>query len=127
MWPVLFRNLTRPGVIRFFLRKTFGSQHIDEWLHAQAVQTSRVAGASHAPLYFLTGFLFSRDIHTVYDQLSCPVWMSHGVRGDFTDYRQKSRMTSAANWRISVMQTGALPHFEQPELFIAEYDRFLGT
>ena len=44
---------------------------------------------------------------------------------DFTDYRQKTRMQSASNWRISVMQTGALPHFETPELFVAEYESFL--
>lgn len=125
LWSGLFRALTRPGVIRFFLRKTFGSRQIDDWLHDQAVQTARVAGAAYAPSYFLTGFLFSRDIHTVYDRLRCPVWMCHGVRGDFTDYRQKSRMQSASNWRISVMQTGALPHFETPELFVAEYESFL--
>lgn len=124
-WPLLFRNLTRPTVIRHFLRKTFGSQQIDDWLHEQAVQTARAPGAAYAPFYFLTGALFSRDIHTLYDELRCPVWMCHGIRGDFTDYRQKSRMQAAANWHFSVMQTGALPHFETPELFFTEYDRFL--
>ena len=127
LWPALFKTLTRPGVIRYFLRKTFGSRQIDDWLHAQAVQTARVPGAEHAPLYFLTGALFSRDIHTVYDQLACPVWMCHGIRGDFTDYRQKSRMQDAANWHISVMPAGALPYFEEPERFFAEYDRFLAA
>lgn len=126
-WPRLFKTLTRPSVIRFFLRKTFGSKHIDEWLHEQAVQTARMTGAEYAPLYFLTGGLFSRDIHTVYEQLRGPVWMCHGVRGDFTDYRQKSRMASAANWRVSVMPTGALPHLETPAQFFAEYDRFLSV
>ena len=126
-WPVLFRTLTRPGVIRYFLRKTFGSRQISDWLHEQAVRTARVPGAEHAPLYFLTGGLFSRDIHNIYDQLSCPVWMCHGVRGDFTDYRQKSRMQHAANWRICVMQTGALPHVEAPERFFPEYDRFVAS
>jgi len=124
-WPALFRALTRPGVIRFFLRKTFGSQEIDGWLHEQAVRTARMAGAAHAPLYFLTGHLFSRDIHTLYEGLNGPVWMCHGVRGDFTDYRQKSRFQGAPNWHISVMQTGALPHFETPDRFFAEYDKFL--
>lgn len=125
LWPALFKTLTRPGVTRYFLRKTFGAQQISEWLHQQAVQTARVAGAERSPLYFLTGCLFSRDIHTLYDALRCPVWMCHGVRGDFTDYRQKARMQSADHWRISVMPTGALPHFEVPEAFCAEYDGFL--
>ncbi len=121
----LFKGLTRPGVIRFFLRKTWGAHQIDEWLWQQAVQTTQAIGAEHAPLHFLSGGLFSRDIHTVYDQLRLPVWMSHGVRGDFTDYRQKSRLQAASNWHFSVFPTGALPHFEVPELFFAEYDRFL--
>lgn len=124
-WSAVFKTLTRPAVIRHFMRKTFGSSQVDEWLCEQAVQNARVAGAERAPLYFLTGCLFSGDIHNVYDQLMCPVWMCHGVRGDFTDYRQKSRMQSAANWSISSMPTGALPHFEVPESFFGEYDRFL--
>ena len=124
-WPALFRTLTRPSVIRYFLRKTFGSSEIDDELFEQAVQQARVAGAMHAPLYFLTGALFSRDIHTLYDDLRCPVWMCHGVRGDFTDYRQKSRLQGKANWHFSVMQTGALPHFEKPDEFFHQYSQFL--
>ena len=127
VWSALFKTLTRPAVIRHFMRKTFGRSQIDEWLCEQAVQNARVAGAERAPLYFLSGCLFSGDIHNVYDQLMCPVWMCHGVRGDFTDYRQKSRMQSSANWSISSMPTGALPHFEVPERFFAEYDRFLSV
>ena len=122
---VLYRGLTRPGVIRFFLRKTWGARQIDEWLWQQAVHTSRVPGAEHAPLHFISGGLFSGDIHTLYDGLSLPVWMCHGVRGDFTDYRQKDRMVGRPNWHFSVLPTGALPHFEQLERFGAEYDAFL--
>lgn len=121
----LFRGLTRPGVIRFFLRKTWGAPAIDEWLWQQAVQTAQAPGAEFAPLHFISGGLFSRDIHTVYDDLQLPVWLCHGVRGDFTDYRQKSRVQDRANWRISVLPTGALPQFEVLERFCAEYDRFL--
>ncbi len=122
----LFSGLTRPGVIRFFLRKTWGARQIDEWLWQQAVQTTRVAGAEHAPLHFISGALFSGDIHEVYDQLKLPVWMCHGTRGDFTDYRQKTRLQNSPNWTFSVLPTGALPHFEQLERFCAEYDAFLG-
>ncbi len=51
--------------------------------------------------------------------------MSHGVRGDFTDYRGQTLIEGRANWRVSVFPTGALPFFEVPERFIAEYDAFL--
>jgi hypothetical protein len=63
--------------------------------------------------------MFSADIHNVYEQLTMPVWLCHGVRGDFTDYRSKTLVQDRPNWRISVFPTGALPHFEVPAEFFA--------
>ncbi len=121
----VFRGLTRPGVIRFFLRKTWGAPVIDEWLWQQAIHTAQQPGAEFAPLHFISGGLFSRDIHNLYDQLRLPVWLCHGIRGDFTDYRQKARMQQQANWHITVLPTGALPQFEVLDRFCEDYDRFL--
>ena len=123
----LFRALTRPGVIRYFLQRTWGSKEIDETLWAYDVLTTRVAGAEHAPLYFLSATLFSADIHTIYEQLEMPVWMSHGVRGDFTDYRGTAIVASRPNWRFSVYPTGALPYFEVPDDFERDFDAFLAA
>ncbi len=123
----LFRALTRPGVIRYFLRRTWGSDAIDEALWRYDVLTTRVPGAEHAPLHFLSAGLFSADIHTVYEALEMPVWMSHGVRGDFTDYRGKAIVEARPNWRFDVFQTGALPYFEMPEAFCRAYDLFSGA
>lgn len=121
----LFGGLTRPGVVRYFLQRTWGSKHIDEGLWDYAVKTAHQPGAEHAPLAFLSAGLFSRDIHAVYDRLQMPVWLSHGVRGDFTDYRGKTRVQGRTNWQFSVFQTGALPHFEVLGEFIRAYDAFL--
>ena len=121
----LFAQLTRPGVIRFFLQKTWGSKQIDEPLLAYDVLTTRQPGALHAPLYFLSALLFSNDSMRLYDVLSPPVWMVHGVRGDFVDYRLKSRFAQAKNWTVTVLPTGAIPYFEQPAEFFEHYDRFL--
>ena len=123
----LFRGLTRPGVIRYFLNRTWGSKAIDEQLLAYDVLTTRVPGALYAPLHFLSANLFSADIHTVYDALALPVWMSHGVRGDFTDYRGKVIVEGRENWRFTVFPTGALPYFEVPEEFYAAYEGFLAA
>jgi pimeloyl-ACP methyl ester carboxylesterase len=120
----LFRGLTRPGVIRYFLRRTWGSAAIDEALWQYDVLTTRQPGAEHAPLYFLSGGLFSADIHAVYEKLALPVWMSHGTRGDFTDYRGTSIVAGRPNWRITVFPTGALPYFELAESFCAAFDAF---
>lgn len=121
----LFRALTRPGVIRYFLQRTWGAKDIDEALWAYCTRTARMPGAEHAPLYFLSGHLFSADIHTVYERLAMPVWMSHGVRGDFTDYRGQRHVEGRPNWRFSVLPTGALPYFEVPDDFCEALDRFL--
>lgn len=121
----LFRGLTRPGVVRFFLRKTWGRPEIDETMWAYAVRTAQEPGAEFAPLHFLSGGLFSADVLTLYESLVMPVRMGHGVRGDFTDYRGKGLFDARANWRFSVFQTGALPHFEVPSDFHANYDHFL--
>jgi pimeloyl-ACP methyl ester carboxylesterase len=121
----LYRGLTRPAVIRYFLRRTWGAQAIDEQLWAYDVLTARLPGAEYAPLYFLSAYLFSADILSVYESLTQPVWLSHGVRGDFTDYRGRRWLEARGNWRFSVYPTGALPHFELPGQFIADYDAFM--
>ncbi len=121
----LFRQLTRPGVVRFFLQKTWGSKQIDEALFQYDIATTRQPGAKHAPLYFLSALLFSADIMHVYDALKMPTWLVHGIRGDFVDYRLKSRFAEAANWNMDVMPTGAMPYFETPAEFFARYDSFL--
>lgn len=126
LWaPFLFDNLTRPKVVRYFLEKTWGGRQIDEQAWAYAVETARAPGARHAPLAFLSGGLFSADILDVYEKLRQPVWMCHGVRGDFTDYRAKKAVEKKPNWRFNVFQTGALPYFERPQEFFAVCDRFL--
>jgi pimeloyl-ACP methyl ester carboxylesterase len=123
----LFRGLTVPAVVRYFLERTWGSKLIDETLWAYDVQTARQPGARHAPLDFLSGNLFSADIQRIYGSLIQPVWASHGVRGDFTDYRGLARLQGRDNWRCTVFPTGALPYFEVPRDFCAEFDAFLGA
>lgn len=121
----VFRGLTRPGVIRYFLERTWGSKAIDEDLWRYDVLTTRAPGARFAPLHFLSGGLFSADIGSLYDALRLPVWVSMATRGDFTDYRQRRVLEGRPNWRFRALDAGALPFFEPQVAFIAEYDRFL--
>jgi pimeloyl-ACP methyl ester carboxylesterase len=123
----LFRALTRPGVIHYFLRRTWGSAEIDEALWAYDLLTTKAPGAEHAPLHFIAANLFSADIHEVYEKLDRPVWMSHGVRGDFTDYRSRVIVEARPNWRFTVFPTGALPFFEKPEDFTDAWNGFLAA
>lgn len=121
----VFRGLTRPGVIRYFLERTWGGKNIDETMWAYDVITTRQPGAEYAPLHFLSAFMFSTDIHNIYEALTMPVWMSHGVRGDFTDYRAKTIIESHPNWTITVFETGAMPYFEVEAPFCRAFDLFL--
>lgn len=123
----IFQALTRPKVIRYFLRKTWGSQQIDEEMFQHAVLNTRQIGAEHAPLCFLSAQMFSSDITRVYDQLTLPIWMSHGVRGDFVDYRGKERFSSCQQWQFRVYESGALPYFEMPEIFCNDLKQFINS
>lgn len=121
----LFRQLSRPSVVRYFLQRTWGGKNIDETLWAYAVQTAHVPNAEQAPLSFLSGGLFSADMHNVYESLDLPVWVVHGTRGDFTDYRALDLVRDRPNWQVTVMQAGAMPYFEDIAAFMASYRAFL--
>jgi pimeloyl-ACP methyl ester carboxylesterase len=121
----LFGLLTVQPSIRFFLKKTWGKDQIDEEMFEHAVRLSRTPNAHRAPLCFVAGFLFSADIRSVFKRIKQPVWLSHGVRGDFVDYSQTDGITDQDNWQTTVFDTGALPYFEIPEAFVAAYDKFL--
>lgn len=110
---------------RFFLERTFGSPNIDEGLLEYDYLTAHQPGAEYAPLSFVSAMLFSADIDRVYESLDLPVWMPHGTRGDFSDFSDIGNVSGRANWTIQPFETGALPHFEQPEEFFAAFGTFL--
>nr|MBV6631053.1 alpha/beta hydrolase [Oceanococcus sp. HetDA_MAG_MS8] len=134
----LYRNLTRPlwkdklfsmltsrTSVAFFLRKTFGSKDVPASLIDYAWKSAHQPGAAHAPFDFLSGFLFSADSTRLYDSLRMPVWMAHGNRGDFTDYRRKRFYTDRPNWTIQQYSAGALPHYDRLPDFLRDYEAFL--
>jgi pimeloyl-ACP methyl ester carboxylesterase len=121
----LYDLLVSRRSIRYFLRKTFGSQQISEGLAHYDYLTSHQPGARHAPDAFVSGRLFSKDIRSVYERLTLPVWMPHGTRGDFKDFSEADWTASRPNWTAQAFETGALPHFEQPDAFCEAYRRFL--
>ncbi len=124
-----FRLLRRPGVIRYFLRRTFGRRTIDETLFQAACRVARAPGAEHAPLAFLSGRLFAQDAPALYRALSVPQVIVHGQRGDFQDYGGIEALKRAAKAPVTAqaLPTGALPHIEAPAAFAAAVFRGLGT
>jgi pimeloyl-ACP methyl ester carboxylesterase len=123
----VFRLLTTRRSIRYFLQRTWGSKKIDEGMLEYDYLTTHQPGARFAPYYFVSGYLFSRDITNVYESLplSMPVWLSHGVRGDFQDFSYAKRIAGRPNWVVTEFASGALPHFERPRDFLESYQVFL--
>lgn len=119
-----FRLLTRPGTIRYFLKRTWGSPDIDDGLAEYDVSTTRQPGAQYAPIAFISGALFSRDVRTIYESLAMPVLLAHGTKGDFQDFRGAAWTEQKENWAQHAFDTGALPHFEKPAEFFAVVDSF---
>ncbi|HEY8565959.1 MAG TPA: alpha/beta fold hydrolase [Beijerinckiaceae bacterium] len=123
----LFDLLASRRSIRFFLEKTYGSKQIDEDLLDYDYLTTHQPGARHAPFAFVSGRLFSRDIRTVYERLTLPVWMPHATRGDFQDFSNAGWLRDRPNWQVEPFPTGALVHFEEPDRLFDAYERFLAT
>lgn len=121
----LFKLLVSRPSIRFFLKKTFGSDRIDPGLldydHASAHQP----GAEHAPYAFLSGRLFSADIRTLYEALAVPVCVFEAQKGDFKDFTEADWARARPNWEFHPFATGALVHFEELEAMVATYAAFL--
>lgn len=120
----IYNTLTRPGVIRYFLQRSWGSKQIDETLWRYDLITTRQPGARHAPLVFVSAGLFSADINTLYESMRCPVWVSMATRGDFTDYQGRSTLADHGNWQFHTVEGGALPYFEDLDAFTAKLDPF---
>lgn len=120
----IFNTLTRPGVVRYFLRRTWGGPAIDEALWRYCVLTARQPGASNAPFYFVSALMFSADINTLYETLDGPVWVSMATRGDFTDYQGRHTVAGRANWQFQAIEGGALPYFEDLPGFASRLDPF---
>ena len=121
----LYDWLTSRRSIRYFYRRTFGGPAVPETMVDYAYRTSRVEGAEHAPIAFLTGRLFGRDVRAVYEALDLPVFVPHGTRGDFKDFTESGWAEARGHWRFEPFAAGALPHVELEEAFVASFSRFL--
>lgn len=126
LWARSFFDLltTKPS-IRYFLKKAFGSyETIDQALEAYDYLSSHQLGAEHAPLYFISGGLFSSDIGHIYEALDLPVWVPYGVKDTYTLFEAVDTLQDRPLWRFEAFDCGGLIHFEEPELFIEKYKRF---
>jgi hypothetical protein len=121
----VFQLLTTSSSMRWFLERAWGSPVIDEALLRYGHASAHRPGARHAPAAFIGGALFTHGIAERYALIEPPVWLAHGVRGEFADFGGLSRIGPPAHWSWDTFGTGAMPHLEAPRLFISRYDAFL--
>jgi hypothetical protein len=121
----LFDGLASRASIRFFLKRTYGSDDIHEDMFEYDYATAHQPGARFAPLAFLSGRLFSADARDLFRKIELPVWVPHATRGDFKDFSGGDWARERPNWKLHPMPTGALVHFERTGDFLARYRLFL--
>lgn len=126
LWAQGFYDLlaTRPS-INYFLSQSFVGP-VDPGLMEYAYLTAHQPGARHAPLYFVSGRLFTPDVReTIYEQLRLPVLVLHDrdpyVRFDNLEVTLRSH----ANWYSSrIAPTLGLPQFERMPDVAAALENF---
>ena len=126
LWSQAFYDLltTRPS-IRYFLKKSFVGP-IDEGLVDYDYRTAHQQGARYAPLYFVSGKLFTRDVLSeVYAKLKLPVLVLYD-RDSFVRFDALPTFANAhPNWHLArISPTLGLPHFENMDRVAGALDRF---
>jgi pimeloyl-ACP methyl ester carboxylesterase len=126
LWSQPFYDLlTTRASIRYYLNKSFAGAPdpgMVEYDHA----TSHQPGSRFAPLSFISGQLFTRDIReTVYERLTQPTLVLYD-RDEFTSFDAlPTTLERRPNWVTErVAPTKGLPHFEQLGKTTATLDRF---
>lgn len=115
VWSQAFYDLlvTRRS-IRYFLKQSFEGP-IDPGLQEYDYLTSHRPGARYAPLYFVSGKLFSPDIlESVYEQLTTPALVLYD-RDSFVRFDLLPGLIERRpNWHaVRIVPTKGLPQFEK--------------
>ncbi|HEY8600286.1 MAG TPA: alpha/beta fold hydrolase [Thermomicrobiales bacterium] len=126
LWSQPFYDLlVSPPSIRYFLKQSFVGEP-DAGLVAYDYRTAHQPGARFAPLHFVSGKLFTRDIRpTVYERLTQPVLVIYD-EDNFVSFDQlPALLKDHTNWHEArIVPTRGLPQFEQLPATIAALDHF---
>jgi pimeloyl-ACP methyl ester carboxylesterase len=121
----LFAALTSRPSIRYFLRLSFvGPVPLEmiDYAHATAHQP----GARYAPLYFLSGQIFTQDATAqLYAGVTQPVLVLHDRDPNINFDLLPDFVRDRPQWRVEpIAPTLGLPHWERPAETTAAMDRF---
>ena len=124
----LFALLTTRPSIRYFYRQAFVGAtppELIDYAHA----TTHQPGAKYAPLYFLSGQLFTQQAgETLYGRLTQPVLVIYDQDPNINFHELPDFLSRHPNWRAErVAPTRGLPQWEKPEATAETMDRFWAT
>ncbi len=126
LWGRAFYDLiaTRKS-IGYYLQKSFEGS-VDAGLEAYAYRTSHQPEAHRAPLYFVSGRLFTPDIlDSVYVNLNLPVLVLYDIDNFVSFDRLPDLADEHRNWKaVRVVPTRGLPQFEKMEIVAEQLDQF---
>lgn len=114
--------------IRYFLKQSFVGP-ADPGLVSYGYQTTHQPGARFAPLAFVSGRLFSRDIReSVYERLTIPVLVLYD-QDNFVRFDTLPEVIARrANWQaVRVTPSRGLPQFEQLDQTSDALEQFWAT
>lgn len=126
LWARPFYDLlaTRTS-IEYFLQKSFMGP-VPQDLIDYAYATAHRPGAEHAPLYFISGKLFTPNVRqVVYEHLHVPTLVLYD-RDNFTSFEMlPDLLAQNASWQaVRLVPTLGLPHYERLEDTVEVLDRF---
>jgi pimeloyl-ACP methyl ester carboxylesterase len=126
LWSQAFYDLlATPVSIKYFLKQSFQGP-VPKDLIDYDYATTHQPGAKNAPLFFVSGKLFSSDIYDdVYTRLSQPILVLYD-RDNFVRFDRLDEIVQEhPNWRAErITPTKGLPHWEQPDATFEKLDGF---
>lgn len=126
LWSQAFYDLLATRVsIKYFLQQSFEGEP-DKGLMDYGFLTCHQQGARYAPLYFVSGQLFTPDIReTVYEKLTIPTLVIYD-RDNFVNFDTLPDVVAKyENWQAErITPTKGLPHFEKLSDVVTSLDTF---
>jgi pimeloyl-ACP methyl ester carboxylesterase len=121
----LYGLLTKRPSIRHFLRRSYVGEP-PEALVDYAYATSHQPGAQHAPYYFLSGQLFTRQAtDTLYAKLELPVLVLYDRDANVGFELLPDFLAAHPNWQAARIEpTLGIPQWERTEACAAALDAF---
>jgi pimeloyl-ACP methyl ester carboxylesterase len=128
LWSQAFYDLlTSPPSIRYFLQQSFQGE-VDQGLADYDYLTAHQPGARFAPLYFISGQLFTpAAVEVLYQNLKMPVLVIYDKDAFVRFDRLPELLTKHLNWRaVRIWPTNGLPQFEKMPEVASALDKFWG-